>query len=224
VLNLEGAFELDAAISDGTETGGVAGVTVRHPVCLARRVMEGTPHLLMAGAGAMALAEGLEHLRATTDAQLQRWEEARRAGSLTPDRYGSAEHVDTVGAVALDDSGRLAAATSTGGVFGKLPGRIGDSPLLGAGFFVNEAAAVVGTGVGEIFIETLACYQTALLIGEGIAPQEACNEVIGRVGRHSPLSAGLLALDVQGRTGCAFRGAVLPAASHLGILEARRFV
>ena len=170
----------------------------------------------------MALAEGLEPLSATTDAQRLRWQEAREAGSLTPESYGSPEHVDTVGAVALDDSGGLAAATSTGGVFGKLAGRIGDSPLLGAGFFVNEAAAVVGTGVGELFIETLACYQAAALIGEGVAPQDACDEVIQRVGLHSPLSAGLLALDVQGRTGCTFRGAELPAASHLGVLEARR--
>ena len=223
VLNLEGAFELDAAITDGHETGAVAGVTVRHPVSLARRVKERTPHLLMAGAGAMALADGLELLEDTTEAQRRRWEEARDAGTLTPDRYGSPEHVDTIGAIALDESGGLAAATSTGGVFGKLPGRIGDSPLLGAGFFVSDTAVVVGTGVGELFIETLACYQTAVLIGEGATPQDACDEVIARVGRHSSLSAGLLALDVEGRTGCSFRGAELPAASHLGILEARRF-
>ena len=222
VLNHAGEIELDAGITDGRKTGAVAGVAVRHPVVLARRVMERTPHVLMAGAGAMALGDGLDLLDTTTDAQLRRWEEAKVSGSLTSDRYGSPEHVDTVGAVALDDAGNLAAATSTGGVFGKLPGRIGDSPLLGAGFFVNERAAVVGTGVGEIFIETLACYQTALLIAQGESPQDACNAVIERVGRHSTLSAGLLALDLEGRTGCSFRGAVLPAASHLGLLEAHR--
>ena len=222
VLNLEGDFELDAAITDGQSSGAVAGVTVRHPVSLARRVMEETPHVLMAGAGAMALSDGLEPLRSTTEAQRARWEQARASGSLTPDRYGSPEHVDTVGAVALDGAGILAAATSTGGVFGKLPGRIGDSPLLGAGLFVNQRAAVVGTGVGEIFIETLACYQAAALIAQGESPQDACDKVIERVGRHSPLSAGLLALDVDGRTGCSFRGAELPAADQQGILRGRR--
>ena len=222
VLNLAGEIELDAAITDGRETGAVAGVALRHPVALARRVMEETPHVLMAGAGAMALSDGLEPLHHTTEKQRVRWEEARAAGTLTPARYGSPEQVDTVGAVALDDTGRLAAATSTGGVFGKLPGRIGDSPILGAGFFVTERAAVVGTGVGELFIETLASYQAAALIAEGEPPQEACDTVIARVGLHSPLSAGLLALDVDGRMGCAFRGGRLPAASHLGMLEPRR--
>lgn len=222
VLNREGTLELDAAITDGKRSGAVACVTVRHPVSLARRVMETTPHILMVGAGAMALAHDLEVLDDTSDAQRRRWEEARASGQLTTERYGSPEQVDTVGAVALDDSGGLAAATSTGGVLGKLPGRVGDSPLLGAGLYVNERAAVVGTGVGEVFIASLASYRAAQLIAEGATPQDACDQVIAALGDRNEAAAGLLALDREGRVGCSFRGGALPVARPEGAFTPNR--
>jgi L-asparaginase / beta-aspartyl-peptidase len=207
-LDRDGALELDAGIADGVSgrCGAVAGVTVRHPVTLARRVLAETPHVLMAGAGAQALGADMEALDETSAEQRRRWEHARAAGTLDPTRFGEAERVDTVGAVAVDDTGHLAAASSTGGVFGKLPGRVGDAPVFGAGFYASASAAAVGTGVGELFLETLACLRTALLIEGGSSPQGACEEIIGYLGTRGAHSAGILAIDVEGRVGAAYRG------------------
>jgi L-asparaginase / beta-aspartyl-peptidase len=117
VVDLSGEPSLDTGIADGSigRAGAVAGVTVRHPISLARRVLERTPHVLLVGAGAMELGADLELLHGTTEEQLSRWLKAARSGDLHPATYGSPEHVDTVGAVALDDSGRVAAGSSTGG-------------------------------------------------------------------------------------------------------------
>jgi beta-aspartyl-peptidase (threonine type) len=208
VVDLSGEPSLDAGITDGStgRAGAVAGVTVRHPISLARRVMEQTPHVLLVGAGAMALGADLELLHGTTEEQFRRWLQAAQSGDLHPAAYGSPGHVDTVGAVALDDSGRLTAASSTGGVFGKMPGRVGDSPVFGAGFYASRAAAVVGTGVGELFLETLASLRCGELIEQGMDPHLACEETVGLLGQRSDMAAGLLALDVRGRVGAVYRG------------------
>jgi beta-aspartyl-peptidase (threonine type) len=170
----------------------------------------------------MALSEGLELLADTTADQRARWQKARAEGSLTSANFGTAAHVDTVGAVALDDDGNLAAGSSTGGVFGKLPGRVGDACLFGAGVYASQAAAAVGTGVGELFIETLASYQAGRLIEDGAHPQEACEQVIERLGRTRRTSAGLLALDVNGRAGAAYRGGSWSVFGPDGRLEGTR--
>ena len=225
VLTIEGTVELDAGFADGATgtCGAVANVTVAHPIRLARRVMEGTPHVLLAGAGAMALGNDMEVLEDTTPEQRRRWAAAKEAGTLAPSRYGAPEHVDTVGAVALDSDGRLAAGSSTGGVFGKLPGRVGDAPIFGAGLYASETVAVVGTGVGELFLETLACLRVALLVeDEDVDPQAACERVIEWVGRRRSVSAGLLALDRSGRMGAAFRGGSLAVEGPQGPVEAVR--
>jgi beta-aspartyl-peptidase (threonine type) len=210
VLNLDGDFELDAGIMDGHagRVGAVANVDVRHPVSLARRVMELTPHVLVTGQGAMKLGRDMEPLRETTQEQRQRWLEAALAGKLKPEYFGTPEYVDTVGAVALDAGGRLAAASSTGGVFGKLPGRVGDAPIAGAGLFASSRVAVVGTGVGEMFIETSACLRVARLVeDDAVDPQAACETVIRMMGSLKRTgTAGLLALDSEGRAGAAYRG------------------
>jgi beta-aspartyl-peptidase (threonine type) len=210
VLNLEGNFELDAGIVDGRtgRVGAVANVDVRHPVSLARRVMEQTPHVLITGEGAIKLGRDMEPLRATTDEQRQRWLEATLAGKLRPEYFGTPEYVDTVGAVALGKDGSLAAAASTGGVFGKLPGRVGDAPIAGAGIYASREVAVVGTGVGELFLETNACRRVAELVeSDGEDPQQACERILTSLGEVRPNStAGLLALDARGRVGAAFRG------------------
>jgi beta-aspartyl-peptidase (threonine type) len=225
VLTIDGTIEMDAGVADGATgaCGAVANVTVTHPIRLARRVLEQTPHVLLAGAGAMALGDDMPMLDDTTPEQRRRWEAAKRAGTLAPSRYGAPEHVDTVGAVALDAQGRLAAGSSTGGVFGKLPGRVGDAPIFGAGLYASESVAVVGTGVGELFLETLACLRVALLVeDEDADPQDACERVIRWLGRRRSVSAGLLALDRSGRVGAAFRGGSLAVEGPQGPLEAVR--
>lgn len=155
VLDREGFAELDAAIMDGRDrsAGAVAQVrTVRNPVSAARVVMEKTPHVLIAGPGAVqvARANGLEIVDPAYFVTPRRQEQLRRAlaGNIEAwDKRG------TVGAVARDGQGNLAAATSTGGMAAKLPGRIGDSPLIGAGTYADNAScAVSATGHGEMFI------------------------------------------------------------------------
>jgi beta-aspartyl-peptidase (threonine type) len=163
--------------------------------------------VLLAGSGADALGADMPRIRGTTAAQQQRWEAARAAGRLKLDDYAAPEHVDTVGAVALDDGGRLAAGSSTGGVFGQLPGRVGDAPVFGAGVYASAAAAVVGTGVGELFLHSLASARVGMLIEQGEDPQGSCERVISEIGHRARTSAGILALDLQGRVGAACRGA-----------------
>jgi L-asparaginase / beta-aspartyl-peptidase len=212
VLSRVGTIELDAGIADGAtgKCAGVANVRARNPVLLARAVLERTPHVLLAGQGADAFAKelGLAFLDDTTREQRSRHERALEQGRLGQETYGTPENVDTVGAVALDGENRLAAASSTGGVFGKLPGRVGDAPVFGAGYYASEGVAVVGTGVGEEFLKTLACLQAGRQIELGDSPQAACAKVILDMGtRGAGGPAGLLALDREGRVGAAYRGA-----------------
>jgi beta-aspartyl-peptidase (threonine type) len=223
VLNLAGEVELDAGMSDGRSgrAGGVGNVAVRHPVSLARKVLEETPHVLVTGAGAVALGAGMERV-AISPEERRRWEEARDEGRLDMARFGDPVEVDTVGAVALGEDGGLAAASSTGGVFGKMPGRMGDSAIFGAGHYASTAAAVVGTGVGEVFLETLACARAGMLIEAGAHPQEACAAVIRLLAERAPLPAGLLALDTAGRSGAAFTGGSWDVEGPDGPVEAER--
>jgi beta-aspartyl-peptidase (threonine type) len=145
VLNAEGHVEMDAAVMDGVaqQAGACAGVVgVRHPIALARAIMEKTPHVLLVGEGARRYAED-----AGLDFEDPEWfvTERERARAADPDH-------GTVGAVALDSEGNLAAATSTGGVRGQMHGRVGDTPVIGAGTWADERVAVSCTGTGEQFI------------------------------------------------------------------------
>lgn len=223
VLNLAGEVELDAGMSDGVtgRAGGVGNVRVSHPISLARKVLEETPHVLVTGAGAIALGAGMEPVGVSPE-ELRRWEEARAEGRLDVARFGDPVEVDTVGAVALGGGGDLAAASSTGGVFGKMPGRMGDSAIFGAGHYASKAAAVVGTGVGEMFLETLACARAGMLIEAGAHPQEACASVIRLLAERAPLPAGLLAIDRSGRHGAAYRGGSWDVEGPDGPVEAER--
>ena len=165
VFTYEGRNELDAAIMDGATraAGAVAGVTAtRNPVSLARAVMEQSPHVMLSGAGAdqFSVEHGLEQADSAwfaTPERLANLEELKAAGSGGYDvdlKYG------TVGAVAVDSSGHVAAATSTGGITGKRWGRIGDSPLIGAGTYADDrACAVSATGAGEFFIREGVAHQ-----------------------------------------------------------------
>jgi L-asparaginase / beta-aspartyl-peptidase len=202
VLTGDGEVEMDAAVMLGSAgtAGAVAAVTrVRHPVALARVVMENTPHVLIASAGAERLAEqhGLELCDPSwfvTERQHERWLASQ----------------GTVGAVALDANGVLAAATSTGGVQDQLPGRIGDSPLIGAGTYADATCAISATGHGESLIRTVAAHEVAALMAyDGLPLGDACERVVGRIGP----DAGLIAVDSHGNVAMPFNTTVM----HRGV-------
>ncbi len=223
-LTSTGDIELDAGIAIAGRSGAVAGVRIANPIRLARVVLEDTPHVLLAGPGAERIATGLAPLPATSPEQRDRWLKASAAGRVGMSHYGDPEFVDTVGALALAKDGVVAAGSSTGGVFGKLPGRVGDSPIYGAGFFASKEVAVVGTGVGELFIETSACFRVGAAIEAGADPQNACEEMVATIrGRDADGAAGLMALTSDGRFAAAYAGGSWSVAGPRGPVAAARF-
>ncbi|MGX9308335.1 isoaspartyl peptidase/L-asparaginase family protein [Pantoea ananatis] len=223
VFTRQGTHELDACIMDGRtlQAGAVAGVSrIRNPVLAARALLENSPHVLLAGEGAeaFALAQGLEQVEPEFFSTPERWEQLQRAlGSDTAllDHDGAAQGGDpldsdrkfgTVGAVALDNAGNLAAGTSTGGMTNKQVGRIGDSPLPGAGCYAsNDSAAVSCTGTGEVFIRTLAAYDVAAQMRYGGRTlQQASVNVIHDSVLELGGSGGLIAVDREGNVALPF--------------------
>ena len=203
VFTHEGRNELDAAIMDGKtkKAGAVAGVTViKNPISAARAVMEKSKHVMMAGKGAdlFATSVGLEVVDPSYFWTERRWKslqkELMQEGTATPDNKKG-----TVGAVALDSAGNLAAATSTGGTTNKKFGRVGDAPIIGAGTYAeNESVAVSCTGAGEYFIRwTVASDIAALYKYKGLTVQQAGDEVIHK---KLPLEGegGAIILDAKG--------------------------
>ena len=224
VFTHQGTHELDACVMDGhsLQAGAVAGVKqVRNPVLAARAVLESSPHVLLIGEGAEAFAsdQGLEQVSADFFYTQERWDQLRRAiatQQMLLDHDGASQTSDdpldpdrkfgTVGAVALDAQGNLAAATSTGGITNKQAGRVGDSPVIGAGCYANNAnVAVSCTGTGEVFMRTLAAYDIAALMEYGgLSLQEASNRVIMEKIKVLGGSGGAIAVDRDGNIALPF--------------------
>ncbi|AHY12638.1 MULTISPECIES: beta-aspartyl-peptidase [Citrobacter] len=218
VYTRDETHELDACVMDGNtlKAGAVAGVShLRNPVLAARLVMEHSPHVMMIGEGAenFAIAQGMERVSADIFSTPERYAQllaARTAGEMVLDHNATPldenNKMGTVGAVALDMSGNLAAATSTGGMTNKLPGRVGDSPLVGAGCYANNAnVAVSCTGTGEVFIRALAAYDIAALMDYGgLSLSEACERVVMEKLPALGGSGGLIAIDHEGNVALPF--------------------
>lgn len=223
-LNRDGNIVLDAGMMDGRhlQVGAVAGIErIKNPITLARRVLE-SPHVLLIGRGAEQFARehGIEQCafeELLTERQIQRWQELVRAQSEEGEprhhrrQIGSVEarleKHGTVGAVALDIEGRLAAATSTGGFVGKYPDRVGDSPLVGCGFYADEHAAISCTGHGEDFIRLLIARRAADFVRGGQTAREAAQSAIAVLGAHASGTGGLIVVDEKGEVGFAFNSA-----------------
>ncbi len=233
VFTSEGKNELDSSIMDGSnlKAGAVAGVThTRHPISLARAVMEKSPYVMLAGPGADAFGAhvGLEEVDPSFFFTEARWQSLvkqltkegkpippRPAGAPPPgkavpvafyDEPGDSRSHGTTGVVALDRNGNIAAGTSTGGLQGKMPGRVGDSPIIGAGTYAsNQSCAVSATGSGEYFIRLGVAREICNLVAfKGMGIQQAADQVI-----HGELEAlhgdgGVIALTPDGQTAFSF--------------------
>jgi beta-aspartyl-peptidase (threonine type) len=201
-LNRDGKIQLDAILMDGPtlKSGAVVAVErVRHPILLARAVLEKSEHMLLAGYGAEQFA--LEHgvplcdpKELITDEELAEWGLRSR----------EVANLGTVGAVALDSQGKIASGTSTGGTPHKYPGRVGDSALVGCGCYASEAAGISSTGHGESIMKVVLAKTVHDFIAEGAQVQLAAEDAVALLTRLTGGRGGLIALDREGRPGFAF--------------------
>lgn len=202
-----GEVSLDACIMDDKmNCGSVAYLKgFVHPISVARRVMDDTPHVMLVGEGArqFALAQGFTETNLLTPeakADWQTWLKTREVKQI------NIENHDTIGMLALDGDGNLSGACTTSGAAYKMPGRVGDSPIIGSGLYVdNEVGAATATGMGELMMKTVGCHLVVELMRQGASPAEACEGAVERIakklGNYKAFQVGFLALNKHGQYG-----------------------
>ena len=208
----DGKVTLDACIMDEfSNIGSVAALEhIKHPISVARAVMEKTPHVMLVGDGALqfALSQGFKKENLLVDASEKEWKEWLKTSQYKP--IANIENHDTIGMIALDAHGNLSGACTTSGMAFKMHGRVGDSPIIGAGLYVdNEIGAATATGHGEEVIRIAGCHLVVELMRQGKSPQQACEEAVSRIVKLTKtrnknlkdIQVGFIALDKQGNYG-----------------------
>lgn len=218
-LNSAGEVEMDASIMDGAtlDAGAVSMVnSIKNPISLARYVMHHTSHVFFSGYGALAIAK---HAKFTlepesyfmTEHQQQAYQELRPKESAQDLLHK--KHYGTVGAVALDQYGNLASATSTGGTSNSLAGRIGDSCIIGGGCYANnDSCAVSGTGIGEYLIRDVVAHTIAMMVEFNMPLKEACEHVIHKRNRHTDGEMGVISVNKNAEIAIAFNTEIMKRA------------
>lgn len=238
--NEDGVVQLDASIMDGRthQAGAVAALErIKNPISVARKVMERTTHVLLAGAGANAFAKkvGFKEQELLSPEGRREWEKRQKDKKASFWRDGSVH--DTVCAIAIDAKGDLASAVSTSGLAGKLAGRVGDSPLIGAGNYVdNDVGGACATGIGELAIRNAAAFAIVERMRAGVDPTRACQEILERMVKKSPevrsnpdAQLAFIAMNKAGETGAAvlrqkqkvFRYAIVRGAKRPALFDVK---
>ena len=205
----DGDVTLDACImNDKGDYGSVLGVkNITHVISLARKVMEDTPHVMLVGEGAekFAYEKGFKKEDLLTESSRKAWENWKEKSEYKP--IINIENHDTIGMLAVDDKGNISGACTTSGLAYKMAGRVGDSPIIGGGLFVdNEIGGAAATGLGEEVLKTVGSFLIVELMRQGKSPQEACEEAIGRIvnkpnSNFKNFQVGYIAVNKQGETG-----------------------
>ncbi len=204
----EGRVTLDACIMDKDANCGavLCMENIAHPISVARKVMEETPHVMLAGVGAelFAYEQGFEKTNLLTEQSKKEWEEWKKTSKY--DTIINIENHDTIGMLAIDANGDIAGGCTTSGMGYKMAGRVGDSPIIGAGLFVdNEIGGATATGVGEEVVRTVGSFLIVELMRQGKSPQEACEEGVKRIMKKNEgrkdFQIGFIAVNKKGETG-----------------------
>ena len=203
----DGHVTLDACIMDHNGNCGAVSYLqhIKHPISVARKVMDETPHVMLSGKGALdfALSKGFEKEDLLTDSARQKWEEWKVEAKYQP--IINVENHDTIGLLAIDKNGDISGACTTSGLSWKMHGRVGDSPIIGAGMFVdNEVGGCCATGMGEAVMKTLGSFLVVELMRQGASPQQACEEAIARITKnqnYKDMQIGYLAINKKGEHG-----------------------
>jgi len=203
----DGHVTLDACIMDHTGNCGAVSYLqhIKNPISVARKVMEETPHVMLSGKGALdfALDKGFKMENILTEKAENLWKEWLVTSQYKP--IVNVENHDTIGLLAIDEKGNISGACTTSGLAWKLHGRVGDSPIIGAGMYVdNEVGGACATGVGELVMKTLGSFLIVELMRQGMNPQEACEEAVMRIvakEEYKDMQVGYLAIDKNGNYG-----------------------